>query len=162
VGLAAKQGNIFQFSIVPSFTAFVIEPRDEMRSEQAGTCRVTSAVSASSEPEAFRWPTKEKVMRLHLPTAIAAAFLFATAGIAAAQTVVIQPEQEVVIREYVKKKPLVSIDLPGVELNVGTRLSNEVELHAVEVPDVNYQYVVVGGRTVLVDPGTREIIHVMD
>jgi hypothetical protein len=101
-------------------------------------------------------------MRLHLPTAIAAAFLFATAGIAAAQTVVIQPEQEVVIREYVKKKPLVSIDLPGVELNVGTRLSNEVELHAVEVPDVNYQYVVVGGRTVLVDPGTREIIHVMD
>jgi hypothetical protein len=97
---------------------------------------------------------------MHL--AAAALLLSAFAGTAAAQTVVIQPEQEVVIREYVQKKPLASIDLPGIELNIGTRLGDEVELHAVEVPDVNYRYVVVGGRTVLVDPDTREIVHILD
>lgn len=101
-------------------------------------------------------------MRMRLSTAAAAAFLTASAGIAAAQTVVVQPEQEVVIREYVKKKPLASIDLPGIELNIGTRLADDVELHALEVPDVGYQYVVIGGRTVLVDPGTREIVYVID
>jgi hypothetical protein len=54
------------------------------------------------------------------------------------------------------------VDLPGVELNVGTRLADDVELHAIEVPDVKYNYVVVGNRTVLVDPGTREVVHIMD
>ena len=101
-------------------------------------------------------------MRLKLSSALAGIVLAASAGMVAAQTVVIQPEQEVVIREYVKKKPLASIDLPGVELNIGTRLADDVELHAVEVPDVSYQYVVVGNRTVLVDPGTREVVHIMD
>lgn len=100
-------------------------------------------------------------MKLH----VAATGLFLLAGIplASAQTaVVIEPQQEVVIREYVKKKPLASIDLPGVELNIGSTVPEEVELHAVEVPDVNYEYVVVDNRTVLVEPGTRRIVHVID
>jgi hypothetical protein len=89
--------------------------------------------------------------------------LLAGTSFAAAQTaVVIEPEQEVVIREYVKKKPLASIALPGVELNIGSTLPQEVELHAVEVPDVQYQYVVVDNRTVLVEPGTRRIVQVYD
>ena len=37
-----------------------------------------------------------------------------------------------------------------------------VELHAVEVPDVKYRYVVVGGRTVLVDPDTRKVVHIIN
>ncbi|RLP24767.1 DUF1236 domain-containing protein [Mesorhizobium sp. YM1C-6-2] len=88
--------------------------------------------------------------------------LLAGVSLASAQTVIIQPEQEVVIKEYVQKKPLASIDLPGVELNIGSTVPDEVELHAVEVPDVSYEYVVVDNRTVLVEPGTRRIVHIYD
>ena len=80
-----------------------------------------------------------------------------------AQDVVITSEQDVVVREYVKKKPIASIDLPGVELNIGTALPETVEVHRFEeVPNVNYEYVVVGNRTVLVEPGTRKIVKVYD
>ena len=101
-------------------------------------------------------------MSKRIASAIAGLALLAGAGVAAAQTVVIPAEQETVIREYVRTQPLASIDLPGIELNIGSRLADDVELHAIEVPDVRYRYVVVGGRTVLVDPDTRTIVHVMD
>lgn len=94
--------------------------------------------------------------------AAAVAFSIAGAGAAFAQDVVIVPEQETVIREYVKKQPLASVTLPGVELNIGSTVPDTVELHAVDVPEVKYRYVVVDGRTVLVEPETRRIVHVMD
>ncbi len=99
-------------------------------------------------------------MRMHFISAAGALLLLAGVGAVAAQDVVITPEQDTVVREYVKKQPLASIKLPGVELNVGTALPDTVELH--EVPDVKYRYVVVDHRTVLVDPGTRKIIKVYD
>ena len=101
-------------------------------------------------------------MNQRFRSALAGLVLVAGTGVAAGQTVVIQPEQEVVIREYVQKQPLASIDLPGIELNIGSRLGDDVELHAIDVPDVRYRYVVVGGRTVLVEPDTREIVHIID
>ena len=102
-------------------------------------------------------------MKKQLTGAVSGLFLLAGAGFAAAQTaVVIQPEQETVIREYVQKQPLASIDLPGVELNIGTALPDTVELHTLDVPDVSYKYVVIDGRTVLVDPGTRKIVHIIN
>jgi hypothetical protein len=75
-------------------------------------------------------------------------------------TTVVQPEQQTVIREYVHKNPLASIKLPGVELNLGTRLPDTVELR--EVPNVKYRYTVIDGRTVLVDPETHEIVQVLE
>lgn len=99
-------------------------------------------------------------MKLHV--AATAFALLAGVSLASAQNVVIQPEQEVVIKEYVQKKPLASIALPGVELNIGSTVPNEVELHAVEVPNANYEYLVVDNRTVLVEPGTRKIVHIID
>ncbi|RWP41363.1 MAG: DUF1236 domain-containing protein [Mesorhizobium sp.] len=96
-------------------------------------------------------------MRMHLSAA--AAFLLASVGAVAAQDVIIAPEQETVIREYVKKQPLASVELPGVELNIGSTVPETVELH--EVPDVEYRYVVVDNRTVLVDPGTRKIVKII-
>ena len=99
-------------------------------------------------------------MRMHLTAAAAGLLLLAGIGAAAADTVIIQPEQETVIREYVKKQPLASVTLPGLELNVGTALPDTVELR--EVPDVQYRYVVIDNRTVVVDPGTRKIIKVYD
>jgi hypothetical protein len=100
-------------------------------------------------------------MKFYLPGAAGLMLLAGVAGVAA-QDVIIAPEQEVVIKEYVQKRPLASISLPGIELNIGSRIPDEVELHAVEVPDVEYQYVVVDNRTVLVDPGTRKIVKVIN
>ncbi|PAP95478.1 DUF1236 domain-containing protein [Mesorhizobium wenxiniae] len=99
-------------------------------------------------------------MRMHLSTFAAGFLLLAGIGAAAAQDVIIQPEQETVIREYVKKQPLASVKIPGVELNIGSTLPETVELR--EVPDVKYRYVVVDNRTVLVDPGTRKIIKIIE
>ncbi|MER9615597.1 DUF1236 domain-containing protein [Mesorhizobium sp. M0207] len=99
-------------------------------------------------------------MRMHLSTAAAGFLLLAGIGAAAAQDVVIEPQQETVIKEYVKKQPLASVKIPGVELNIGSPLPDTVELH--EVPNVKYRYVVVDNRTVLVDPSTRKIVKVYD
>ncbi|PAQ04534.1 DUF1236 domain-containing protein [Mesorhizobium temperatum] len=100
-------------------------------------------------------------MGMRLSTAAAGFLLLAGIGAAAAQdVVVIEPEQETVIREYVKKQPLASVKIPGVELNIGSALPDTVELH--EVPDTKYSYVVVDNRTVVVDPGTRKIIKIIE
>jgi hypothetical protein len=96
-------------------------------------------------------------MKIYLTGTAAALLLLAGIGAAAAEDI-IQPEQDTVIREYVKKQPLASVKLPGVELNVGTALPDTVELR--EVPNVQYRYVVIDNRTVLVDPGTRKIVKV--
>ncbi|WP_202295196.1 DUF1236 domain-containing protein [Mesorhizobium sp. 131-2-1] len=98
-------------------------------------------------------------MRMHLTAAAAGFLLLAGIGAAAADTVVIQPEQETVIKEYVKKQPLASVKLPGVELNIGTALPDTVELH--EVPNVKYRYTVIDNRTVVVDPETRKVIKII-
>ena len=99
-------------------------------------------------------------MRMRLSTAAAGFLLLAGIGAAAAQDVVIEPEQETVIREYVEKQPLASVKLPGVELNIGSTLPDTVELY--EVPDVEYRYVVVDNQTVIVDPGTRKIVKIIE
>ncbi|MFI0848466.1 DUF1236 domain-containing protein [Mesorhizobium sp. IMUNJ 23232] len=100
-------------------------------------------------------------MRAYIKSAVAGLALAAFAGSAMADDVVVfKPEQETVIREYVKKEPIASITLPGVELNVGSTVPDTVELH--EIPDQTYRYTVVDNRTVLVDPGSHKIIHVMD
>ena len=78
-----------------------------------------------------------------------------------AQTVVISPDQETVIREYVTTHKVAPVEVTGVDIVVGSTLPETVELHAIDVPDVSYRYVVVDGRTLLVDPGTRKIVHVI-
>ncbi|AZO53672.1 MULTISPECIES: DUF1236 domain-containing protein [unclassified Mesorhizobium] len=91
--------------------------------------------------------------------AVATVLLLAGVGAAAAEDVIIQPEQETVIKEYVKKQPLASVKVPGVELNIGTALPDTVELH--EVPNVKYRYTVIDNRTVIVDPGTHKIVKII-
>lgn len=102
---------------------------------------------------------KEKTMKMHLTVAAAGLLLLAGAGAAAAQDVIIQPEQQTVIREYVHKQPLASVEVPGVELSIGSTLPDTVELH--EVPNVKYRYVVVDNQTIVVDPDTRKIVEVI-
>ncbi|TIW03485.1 MAG: hypothetical protein E5V77_03295, partial [Mesorhizobium sp.] len=66
-------------------------------------------------------------MKMHLTTAAAGLLLLTGIGAAAAQDVIIQPEQETVIREYVHKQPLASVKVPGVELNIGSTVPDTVE-----------------------------------
>jgi hypothetical protein len=99
---------------------------------------------------------------MHLSSALAGLVLLGGIGAAVAQDVVIAPEQETVIREYVKKQPLASVNLPGVELNIGSTVPETVELQTLDVPDVQYRYVVVDGRTVLVEPQSRKIVHILN
>jgi len=37
-----------------------------------------------------------------------------------------------------------------------------LELHRIDAPDVTYSYVVVNGKTAIVDPGTRKVIRIMN
>lgn len=76
------------------------------------------------------------------------------------EAVVIQPEQQTVIREYVQKNPAASINVLGLELSLGARVPETVELY--EVPDVPYRYTVINDRTGIVDPQTHEIVDVLD
>jgi Flp pilus assembly protein CpaB len=100
-------------------------------------------------------------MKSVLLAAVTGLTMCAGVAVTSAQDVVISPEQDTVIREYVQKKPLASVSVPGVELNIGSTLPETVELHTFEdVPDMKYQYVVVDNKTVLVEPGTRKIVKV--
>lgn len=103
-------------------------------------------------------------MRIQLSTIAAGLLVISGTGLALAQDVIIAPEQETVIREYVVREKVAPVELPpDVQITVGTRVPDTVELHAVEAPDMEtrYSYVVVGGQTVLVDPGTRKIVHIL-
>ncbi|WEX11628.1 DUF1236 domain-containing protein [Chelativorans sp. AA-79] len=99
-----------------------------------------------------------------LLTATVTAFLL-TGGAGYAQTtVVISPEQETVIREYVVEHQVEPVAPPAdVTIEVGTTLPDTIELHPLEAPDLEaeYRYVVVDGRTVLVEPETRRIVHII-
>jgi len=92
----------------------------------------------------------------------AAVIVLGSSSILHAQTVVISPEQEVVIQKYVTEHTLTSVDVPNVDVVVGTALPETVELHRIDAPDVTYSYVVVNGKTAIVDPGTRKIIRIMN
>ena len=101
-------------------------------------------------------------MKIHLTSAVAGLLLLGGAGFAIAQDVVIAPEQETVIREYVTTQKVAPAEVPAdVQITVGSTLPDTIELHTLDVPDVNYSYVVVGGQTVLVEPDTRKIVHIM-
>ena len=95
---------------------------------------------------------------------IAATILLAGTAFAAAQTVVITPEQETVIRQYVTANPVV-VDRPSnFELVLGAIIPDILkpgELAENTLP-TKYQYIVIDGRTALIDPGTRKVVHIMD
>src|SRR3954453_12966383 len=92
----------------------------------------------------------------------AAMMMLCGTGLAAAQDVVIAPEQETVIREYVTTHKVAPIQAPAdVQITVGSTLPETIELQPIDVPDVQYRYVVFDNQTVLVEPGTRKIIRIM-
>lgn len=92
--------------------------------------------------------------------ALATAIVLCT-GTLHAQTVVIEPAQETIIREYVTAHPVDPVEVTEVEVSVGAVLPETVELHAIEAEDVPYSFVVVDDRTLVVEPETRKVIHII-
>ena len=82
---------------------------------------------------------------------------------ALAETVIITPEERTQIREYVVKRK-VSAAPAGLKISVGAVVPETVEMYTIDgIPSAtNYRYVVVDGRTALIDPGTRKIVEIID
>lgn len=86
--------------------------------------------------------------------------MLSSTAFAAAQTVVVTPEEQVVVREYVKANP-VAVERPSnFELVLGAIIPDILKPGA--LADNKYQYVVMDGRTVLIDPQTRKVVYIMD
>jgi hypothetical protein len=95
---------------------------------------------------------------------IAATILVAGTAVAAAQTVVVTPEQETVVREYVKTNPVVVERPSNFELVLGAIIPDILKPGALAentLPN-RYQYVQMDGRTVLIDPQTRKVVHIIE
>jgi len=104
-------------------------------------------------------------MTFHSIGAAAALLLAAGGGIALADTIIITPEQRTVIHDYVVQRQVQAyVPAEGVAIEVGSTLPDTVELHQIDTPGVQqvYSYVLVDGRTVLVDPATRRIVQIIN
>ena len=101
-------------------------------------------------------------MKIHRIGALAGLTFLAGLGTAAAQTVVVSPDQQTVIHKYIVQHEVAPVELPSdTTVTVGTAIPDDVQL--IEVPDVNeYRYVVVNGQTLVVDPQTRKIVQVLN
>lgn len=99
-------------------------------------------------------------MKTTLIPAVAGLALMAGVGFAVADEIIVTPEQQTVVKEYVHKNPIASVNVLGLELGVGSTVPDTVELHT--VPDVQYRYVVVNDHAVLVDPSTRRVVQVIE
>jgi hypothetical protein len=96
--------------------------------------------------------------------AFAMTLLLGGASVAWADTVVISPEQETVIHKYVTTHEVAPVEMPSdFDLTVGAVIPQDVELHAIDSPDLGakYEYVVVGHQTVVVEPDTRKVIKII-
>jgi hypothetical protein len=107
----------------------------------------------------------EIAMKIRLSQTLAGLVLAAGTSLAAADTIIVTPEQQTVIREYVVKQHVEPIAPPAdFELSVGATLPDTVEMQPLDVPDIEtqYDYVVLDGQTVLVEPGTRRIVQIIN
>jgi hypothetical protein len=77
---------------------------------------------------------------------------------------VVTPEQETVVREYVKTNPVVVERPSNFELVLGAIIPDILKPGALAentLPN-RYQYVQMDGRTVLIDPQTRKVVHIIE
>ena len=86
-------------------------------------------------------------------------------GAALAQTITIEPEQRVKIKEYVVKEKVKPVTIKE-QITVGATLPADVTL--TPVPETwgttvkPYRYVYWDNRVVLVEPSSRRVVHIVD
>lgn len=81
-----------------------------------------------------------------------------------AQTIVLEPDEEVVVREYVVTQPRTQVVLPeDYDVVIGEPLPETVVVAPLDAPGFTkkYEYVVVGNETVIIEPGTRRVVQVL-
>lgn len=91
------------------------------------------------------------------------AILFGSA-VASADSLIITKEQAPEVQQYIVKQHLEPVTPPNdFDVQVGTVVPDTVEIHQLEVPSLprQYDYMVVNGQTVIVDPDTRKIVQVL-
>lgn len=88
-----------------------------------------------------------------------------TVGVAPADTVVIAPEQRMIIKQYVVQERVSPVILQE-RVAVGSVLPADVELRTAPTtwgPAVSpYRYVYTNDNVLLVEPGSRRVIQVID
>jgi hypothetical protein len=88
-----------------------------------------------------------------------------TVGVGPAETVVIEPEQRTVIRDYVVKERVAPVTVKE-RVSVGARLPADVELRAVPSawgPKLSkYRYFYSDNHVYLVEPSNRTVVQVID
>jgi hypothetical protein len=97
--------------------------------------------------------------------ALAATAFLISSAMASAQSVTITSDQETKIRTFVTAQNTAKVQIPSdVKIEVGAKLPETVELHALAAPDVKleYRYIMVDNKIVLVDPNTRAIVHIIE
>jgi hypothetical protein len=107
----------------------------------------------------------ETTMRLQILPTVAGLLLLAGTGVAVAQDVVITPEEDTVIREYIVREHVRPVTPPpDFDVTVGSTVPEAVEIRPLNIPDIDtqYEYVILDNRTVVVEPQTRRIVHIID
>lgn len=80
-------------------------------------------------------------------------------------TTTVQPEVRTKVRQYVTTNKPRAVTAPsGFQVRSGAVLPEAVEVQSfpADVGVSNYRYVVIGDQTVLVEPGSRRIVEVID
>jgi hypothetical protein len=124
--------------------------------------------------QALRWPAGragpkgEPMMKFFVNGALAAILLAGTAGIAAAQTAVIElsPDQRTTVYRSITRERIEVAPPADFRARVGVEVPAAVELYpvpeAIEVPAIRrYRYTVVDDQVVLVDPSTHRIVEII-
>jgi hypothetical protein len=96
------------------------------------------------------------------------ALVLTAAGVSAQGTSVpdiISPTQEVRIRQFVASENRTSVAVPAsFRLAVGAEVPQSADLYEFE-EDLGlgqHRYTIISGKTVIVDPGTRKVLRIMD
>ncbi|MEP9378588.1 DUF1236 domain-containing protein [Aquabacter sp. CN5-332] len=80
-------------------------------------------------------------------------------------SVSVTTEQRTKIRDYVVREQRPSVAAPsGFTVSTGATVPQSVELYSFpsDVGVSRYRYSVIGGQTVLVEPGTRKVIQIIE
>ena len=83
----------------------------------------------------------------------------------AATALALSPDQEARVRRFVASENRTSAAVPGsFKLSVGAEVPGSVVLYTFDEESKveQYQYAIIGGKTVIVDPSSREVVRVLD
>jgi len=108
-------------------------------------------------------PTNKSIL-IGLSTGAACIALIIGASVASADMVIITKDQAPEVQQYIVKQhvePVTPSD--DFDAQVGTVVPDTIIVHRLAVPSLpkEYDYMVVNGQTVIVDPETRKIVQVL-